>query len=234
MQIRRFSNPVSKDALLDYLCNPRSVMTDSEALESDIDLQEFSDSVDNLLSTTPNDAGNVQRAKWDQELVEPLHRAMKPLPLRDLADMRLWHWMCVGAFPQLVWRRWQGEIPNLDEFSMPKALAERFVGTNSLHGISRNALARLFWCGASLFTTEDQYSLAKSVIERQDLFQNIFERGFSLYQPAARACVRELRDSGEKQWRIAAVNLDHQLTTTTLEALDEEYIRSMLMSGTEG
>lgn len=179
--------------------------------------------------------GKKDRAWWDAELVEPIHNALKIIPRRIASDMRFWQWLCVSIFPEVVWGRWygpvpaQGDIPRVLEGK--SALRERFLGSASLRGISRNTFARLWWCGESLVSGDkpDDYSSARKVLEKQDLFQNIFEREFGLFGPAARACLRKYGDASEKEWRKGTALLNYYLSTIALETLNEEEIHRLLV-----
>ena len=171
----------------------------------------------------------AERSFWDARLVEPLHQALV-ISRRQAADMRLWHWLCISELQDIVWERWHGKIPgNLAE-ALTESLAGRFLGTATLNGVSRNALARLWWCGETLKTGDgaDPYLLARKALERQDLFQAIFEREFGLYPPAARACLKKYQDAPAKQFRRGTRMLNHYLTTIAIESLTESDILEIL------
>lgn len=171
----------------------------------------------------------AERATMDRELVEPLHSALRHVPRRLAADIRLWHWLCIAKFPEIVWYRWHGSVPQNPFLELlTPSLTERFLGSRTLRGVSRNTMARLWWCGEALFSDEDGYSLAREALSNQDFFQAIFERQFGLYPPAARACLSALRDASEGERREATRRLNHYLTTVTLETLTEEDIVALI------
>lgn len=216
--LNRYSRPVTRSELARVLEKPDSV--DTVPLERDADFTEVRRVIDGLLSQNAGD-----RTIWDQKLVEPLHRALRDLPIRIASDMRFWQWLCISQFQDFVRRRWGG-----DESGKPvsRSLAERFLGSPTLRGVSRNALARLWWCAHCLKTEEEGYGLAQTVLTRQDLFQAIFERRFCLYPPAAQACVRKYAQAGQDEWRRGTKFLNHYLTTIVVESLTENEIRSLL------
>lgn len=222
-QLRRYTAPVRPGDLAKLLAGETRAETE-DATVPPVDLA----SVEGLMR------GLIQRDEkvptWDAQLVEPFHRALVGLPRNLALDMRFWHWMTTTPLSELVWLRWYGRVPPPDEMStvLTPSLSERFLGGDSLHGVSRNALARLWWCGASLVTDDDEYALAQQVLQRQDLFQAIFERRLGLYPPAARACVRELFHASEDRWRRAIARLNHVITTISLETLTEDDITSLL------
>ena len=167
----------------------------------------------------------VAESAIDAELVEPVHRAL-PLSRREAADPRVWQWLCITQFQDLVWRRWAGETP------APEALREalkarmypRFLCKPTLNGISRNTLARLWWTAEQL----EDYELARKALSNQDMFQNIFERFFGIYPPAARACLDRFQGRKEVEIRTAAKWLQQCASTTVLESLDQPGIAAIL------
>lgn len=200
---------------------------ESEPVGAEADLAEVKDVFQGVLKKYP-EWRRIDRAVLDRELVEPLHRSLAHLPRRDALDMRLWHHLCTIELYDVVCFRWYGAAAVPPEAVEQRSLAERFLGAPTLRGVSRNALARLWWCGESLYTVDDGYRLAHEVLEKQDLFQAIFERDFGLYPPAARACVRYFRDSSESEWRAGTLRLNHYLTTITLETLSEDGVLGLL------
>ncbi|HYF80526.1 MAG TPA: DUF6339 family protein [Symbiobacteriaceae bacterium] len=175
-----------------------------------------------------------ERSVWDRELVQPLHQALRSISRRDASDMRFWHWMCVNQFPMFVWARWHGQVvapadaPGI--LGNQPALVERFLGTASLRGVSRNALARLWWCAETLSDGGRDYSLVREALINQDFFQAIFERKLGLYPATARVLLRVLRDAKEKQRRDVIKRLNHYFTTIVQESLEEEEIERLLTS----
>ncbi len=222
--LRRYQEPVSFGRLPGVLLQPWA--EPGEPVGFVAELGEVREYVSRMRRTDHPTV--LQRSAWDRELVAPLHRALLQLPRRDALDMRLWHWLCIAQFPDFVWMRWVGQVPEQPSRALTPAVSERFLGGQSLHGVSRNALARLYWCAEMLYSERDGYDLVHQVLSSQDFFQAIFEREFSLYPPAARACVRELAGASEDERREATRRLNHYLTTVVVEALREDEIRSLL------
>lgn len=212
--------------LPELLADPSLVSSEPVGISAD-----FSE-VGEVLSASVASPDRAGSAVLDGRLVEPLHRAMSDLPHRLATDMRFWHWLCVAQLQEVVWHRWHGVIPDSPAavLTANPALSDRFLGSNTLHGVSRNALARLWWCAESLRSDQDGYGLARQALAKQDLFQAIFERQFGLYPPAARACLRRFGggDVSEKEWRDGTRRLNHYLTTIVLESLSEEDILELL------
>lgn len=227
--LQRYVKPVSPERLPDMLKVPASLPVAPLGLAADL-------SVVRETFAQLSQAGSTERERsvWDRELVQPLHQALRTISRRDAADMRFWHWMCVNQFPMFVWARWYGQnVEPVDAASVlanQPALAERFLGTASLRGVSRNALARLWWCADTLSDGGRDYTLVREALLNQDFFQAIFERKLGLYPATARVLLRVLRDAGEKQRRDMIKRLNHYFTTIVQESLEEEDIERLLTS----
>lgn len=221
MELRRFIEPLRAARLEDVLLGA-SPPPPVESVNPQIDLSPLEAAVEDEVIRLRAAASKPQRALSDAALVEPVHETLRELSRRDAADMRAWHWLTTVAFPELVWRRWLGAPPALEELSATLAgqLPRRFLGNSNLSGTSRNTFARLWWLGEALGTDGD-YSIARSALEKQDLFQGVFERRMGLCPPLARACVTRLLAVPEARQRAVTQMVNHFATTTVLEILDD-------------
>jgi len=227
VELRRLTVPLTIRQLAAVLQDPSYIESEPLGLAADFD--EVRGVFDRFYSDNA-EASSAERARLDRELAVPVHRALAGLSRRTATDMQFWHWLCICLFREIVWYRWYGRIPTNFSGIISPSLAERFLGAPTLHGVSRNAFARLWWCAEALYTEEDGYDLVHIVLSSQDFFQAIFERELGLYVPAARACVRVLRDSSEDERRQATKELNHYFTTIVAEALSEEDIIHSLLS----
>ena len=227
VELRRFSIPLTIRQLAVALEDSSNIETESLGIVADF--KEVKTAFKDFRTANAG-ASSSERAKLDRELAMPLHKALAHLTRRASTDMHMWHWLCICEFKDVVWYRWYGNVPTDLSSTISTSLAERFLGTPTLHGISRNALARLWWCVESLYSESDGYELVNLALGNQDFFQAVFERGFSLYIPAARACLRTLRNASEDERREAVRELNHYFTTITAEALSEEDISQKLLS----
>jgi hypothetical protein len=221
VQLHRYPRPLGRGDLPAALRHPGVFCPEPLGIEADFD--QFCKEVESCYRDEPD------RAKWDARLVEPLHRALLHLSRRTTTDMGLWHWLCTAQFRDLVWRRWspENESASLPDQIQP-SVAQRFLGSSSLRGFSRNALSRLWWAAECLVDQNGNYLWAQRVFEKQDLFQAIFERRFGLYPPAARACVQKYWQAVERRWREGTQWLNHYLTTLVVESLTEDEILALL------
>jgi hypothetical protein len=225
IELRRFTNRLTPDDLPQALVNPG--LRETEGLGISVDLSGALHVVEQL-ATNSEPEGSRLLSSWDQDMVEPLHASFCGVPRRLLLDMHVWHWLCVVPFRTFVLRRWCAAttIDSPEELSASER--GRFLGSSSLNGVSRNALARLFWCGETLWSEDRGYELARKALERQDFFQAVFERRFGLYRPAARAAVLKLANTKEQVWRNSLKGLNFCLSTMVIEAMDEESITNLL------
>jgi hypothetical protein len=222
--LRRYKEPVTSGRLPGVILEPWGEPSEAVGFTAEFDeVRELVSKISFVENPTP-----LERTAWDREIVRPLHQALSGIPRRVALDMRLWHWLCAAQFPNFVWMRWLGGVPDHATRALTPSISERFLGGQSLHGVSRNALARLYWCAEILHSERDGYHLAYVILSSQDFFQAVFEREFSLYPPAARACVRELASASEDERREATRKLNHYLTTIVVETLREDEIRALI------
>ena len=216
--VLRFRDALTPTRLVDVLAG-QSIPT--ERLPSHIELSQLSEAI----ASIPEDMGG---SALDTHLVEPVHRSLSGLTHSEAADMRVWHWLCAAAFPDLVWRRWRPTgMPASHELSasLTDSMVRRFLGTPTLVGVSRNTLARLWWTAEHL---DGDYDLARRALARQDAFQAIFERLFGLYPPATRAAIQRFNGRSEAEVRRAARWLNYAAATAVLEGLGEAEIAAIL------
>ena len=227
IELQRFISPVDANRLPSTLRKPKD--EPSESLGIYVELDGVLMLQDQLVQEGPG-IGSAP-AEWDAPFARALHKAMKPVPRRFATDMRLWHWLCCLHLQDFVWLRWHGSKPensNLEAtLENSRAMVGHFGGAGSLHGVSRNAAARLYWCAESLWSPEEKYRWVDAVLSRQQSFTHIFERRLGLYQPAAIALLRSFEGKSEKDLQGAAKRLNHYATTVVLETLDEEDIASL-------
>jgi hypothetical protein len=226
VELRRFAIPITIRQLAVVLTDSNSIET--ESLGIPVDFDEVKTVFENFRDANPN-APLIVRAKLDRELAVPLHKALTHLTRRNATDMHMWHWLCTCELKDIVWYRWYGRIPTDPGEIISPSLAERFLGTPSLRGISHNALGRLWWCVETLYNESDEYDLVDVALSSQDFFTQMFDRKFSLYIPAGKAYIRTLRNASEDERRKAARELNHYFTTIAAEALSEEDITQKLL-----
>lgn len=170
-----------------------------------------------------------ERARWDRRMVAPVHIALSNLSEREAADMRLWHRLCTHEFAEFVWLRWHGMVPAdpANTLETHGSLQAHFLGRQSLVGVSRNALARLWWVGHALRDVTGGYELAEKAIGNQDLFVSVFERRLGLCTPVARAVISHASES-QRLWRRVTETLNHVFTTIAPECLPEETLARLV------
>ena len=73
-------------------------------LNYDVDFSEVDKEFNRYLYNT-----KIKQKDLDKFLVEPLHKALNHIPINKLLDMRVWHWLCVKRFPNVILARWVNE-----------------------------------------------------------------------------------------------------------------------------
>lgn len=221
-ELRRFSPPITVDRLIGVLVDPDSEPT------IPIDGSLKVDFTEPLELTRQMVEGGVEFPAWDAEIAIALHKALSAQPRRVLLDMGIWHWLATTAFREYVLARWCGGVIPTADTVLTSAEELHFLGRPTLNGVSRNAIARLYWGAASLYDVSDGYALVQTVFASQDFVTGLQERRFCLYPPAARACARELGGLGEGEIRAALRKLNYLASTITLELLSEDEIVGLL------
>lgn len=149
----------------------------------------------------------------DAKAAEPIRKYID-ITRREAARDGLWHWLAVAQFPNFVYYRWK-ESGNIEE----KFLA---AGTD----IYSNALHRLWW-GAELTKENGSYGRTEEMFEQGELANDILDRWFSRYTPAAHLSVGLL--SGEESDVISDLTTDfrNELSSYTLELMTDDEIEDL-------
>lgn len=149
----------------------------------------------------------------DARAAEPI-REYLDISRRDAARDGLWHWLAVANFPEFVYHRWR-ESGNVEE----KFLA---AGTD----IYSNAIHRLWW-GAELTRENGNYDRTEEMFEQGELANDVLDRWFARYTPAAKLSVDLL--SGSDSDVISDVTRDfrNELSSYTLELMEDDEIEAL-------
>ncbi|MFC2076819.1 DUF6339 family protein [candidate division KSB1 bacterium] len=228
--LHRYVYPLTVSNVAAVIKDTGSIST--EAMGIKVNFNKFRVKFKSLCGDGKSVLSDSHRAKWDQYLAEILYGCMSEVPLQIAYDMRLWHWLCTVELSDFVWSRWFGQIPDQPAkviLDTPRGFRERFVGSPTLHGVSRNALARLYWCARALYNKQEKHKYVRKAFQKQDLFQAIFERRLGLHTPAVRACLDVYLTEPEDVFRKGLKRLDHHLTTHALESMNIKDIKELIM-----
>lgn len=233
IQLHQYLLPIPLQRVPEVLADPSQQAT--ETMNAEIDVTECFAVVDRLRDSA--DAGERTRPGfWDAELAPVLHEALSPvLTRRQAADPRMWMWLSTAThLKEFVWLRWHGLVSSDPVTALSGSdAARRFHAANSLVGLARNGLARLYWTVETLADGADPQEaeeLTSQVLQNADLHLNIFERRLGLHPATARAAVRTLANLGEDGHRRALRRLNQLATTTVLERMSEAEVAELLRS----
>jgi uncharacterized protein DUF6339 len=165
-----------------------------------------------------------RRRDWDRAVAQPLRLAVASVPRRVLVDIRCWRFLAVVPLRPYVLQRWMPEW-NPESGALTTAQAQRFLGSQSNQGFSRNAIGRLWRVVDAL----DDPELIDLVLDDQSLFSTVFERDLGAHGPTARACVRVLAGRPDEEKLRATQELNMLAATVALEALDQKAIERHLL-----
>ena len=214
MQLERFLQPITPQQLAAVILEDKELPT-STVLELP-GLAELKEKLGSGEYSSSNDA----------EVGREIHMIFRDLDDRITTDAQMWQWLTTKQFKHYVRSRW-----NVDDEDMMKTSAQiRFLGGGSLAGISRNALARLYWAANTLWTEDNGYEYSDQVLGDQDLYAAIFERNLGLYPPLARELAKQCGTEPEAVHREWIKNVNHVLTTITMEALNEKQLAEFVKS----
>jgi hypothetical protein len=139
----------------------------------------------------------------DREIAPTVHRVLD-LTERQASQDGIWHYLTVVHFDDFVRYRWDSD------------LREKFLAGGE--DIYSNALHRLWWM-AEITREGDDYSRTRSMLEMQELANDVADRWFARYRPITHACVDELKPSVLNQFDPANSQIASDATTRLNEKL---------------
>jgi hypothetical protein len=217
MELERFIQPLTSQQL-------EAVVIRDEMLSTETVLElPGLDQLKEKLATGEYSSSN------DAEVGQEIHGVFKDLDDRTMTDTQMWQWLATTQFKHYVCSRWNIEDEDLTK---PSARAH-FLGGGALVGVSRNALARLYWAANTLWTKDDGYKYSDIVLGNQDLYSGIFERELGLHPPLARELAKQYgtgRKKSEAVHREWIKNVNHVLTTVAVEGFDEGQLAEFVKS----
>ena len=239
LELRRLRQPAT-------IASARSALVFQTGFESEnidsqpVDLSRFQSKIEEL----GRGGGGTFDTSTDAQLAQEIHAALNGLPRRVLTDPLMWQWLTLEVFPNYVRSRWFGdyELRQLRETDgagkalIPDSAVKRFLGNASMVGVSRNALARLFWGAEAAWfqaSGKDRYAEVDIVFASSDLFVGVFERVLGLREDTSLELIREIGALDQNVRRSILINLNLVLSTTCLEAMsleDFEHLVHQLIS----
>jgi len=226
--LQRLQCPINERALVDALRKADELPINE--LSSRIDLSELDQTIRSAI-----DAG-IRESALDTFLVEPLHRTLRGMDEALKTDMRIWHWLTVVRYPDLVWLRWRGSVPADPEegFMLGNGRrpvpAVRFLGTASINGHGRNTFARLFFAAERLIgRAGSDYDLVRRLFNSQELHLGLSDREYGLLPHVNRVLTRRLADLPDQQVRAGVRNLNALGGSICLDLLDEDGIERLML-----
>ncbi|WP_157572945.1 DUF6339 family protein [Halogranum rubrum] len=164
----------------------------------------------------------VDRAEIDAKMASEVRKHLD-LTREQAAHDGMWRYLAVVEFPEFVRHRW----PYPDKSSGRSFSAAQDKYLEGARDLYEQALVRLWWI-AELTREGDDYSRTRAALEKQELANDVFDRGYARYPPAVRAIVDELKDAKSPVVSKATTKLNHAFSTIRLESLEEEEIKEMV------
>lgn len=224
--LQRLQCPINESGLVDALRKADELPVIE--FSSRIDLSELDQTIRSAIDT------GIREAALDTFLVEPLHRTLRGMDEALKTDMRIWHWLTVVRYPELVWLRWRGSVPADPEEGFMvgnghrPVPAVRFLGTASINGHGRNTFARLFFAAERLIGVEGtDYDLVRRLFSSQELHLGLSDREYGLLPHVNRVLTRRLADLSDQQVRAGVRSLNAIGGSICLDLLEEEEIEQL-------
>lgn len=227
--LQRLQSPISEQGLVEALRQARDLP--GIALPWKVDLGLLDQAIREAI-----EAG-IRESALDTFLVEPLHRTLRGMQEALRTDMRIWHWLTVVRYPEIVWLRWRGSVPADPEEGFVvgngrrPVPAVRFLGTASINGHGRNTFARLFFAAERLIgSAGNDYDLVRRLFSSQELHLGLSDREYGLLPHVNRVLTRQLADLPDLQVRAGVRNLNALGGSICLDLLDEAEIEQLILS----
>lgn len=161
-------------------------------------------------------------ASIDAAMASEVRRHLQ-LTREQAAHDGLWRYLAVVELREFVRYRWPYPDPQTNR-SLSAAQAKYLEGARDLY---EHALVRLWWI-AELTRTGNNYSRTTKALKRQELANDLFDRGYARYPPAVRATIDVLADTNSQVVSRTTTKLNHALSTIRLEALNESELREIV------
>ena len=197
---------------------------ETESVDGGIDAVAYRNLVDVADAACIEERGGIAR---DAELARLIHLALSGLTRRELTDPRMWQWLTTVPFRQYVIARWAPECDLNPGAAGKSNIHQRFCGAESISGVARNALGRLFWVAEATSTSGD-YELTRRAFKNADLLVGVFERRLGLEPRLARTCIEKLEGVGEPIHRVALRILNYSLSTVVVEVLSDSEVDALV------
>lgn len=169
----------------------------------------------------------------DAEAAKRMHESLRQLTPVQASDERLWTFLChTEPFYGYVRARWLKEGGELKE----QVVGRRFFFQNKgIGGITRNALARLWWYGYLTHEdgAEDPYAYTKMLLEFQDTPVGLLERSLGKNPTVVKQISRYIHENA-KGWNDRShtiqgliKNINSAGGAVVLDALNEAYMHQL-------
>lgn len=197
--------------------DPELVETHTEPIDASGDLETLDEAVDDVIESTEEGAATIDRG-----LAPIVHQSL-PLTRRQASDAGVWHYLATVWRPDFVRHRWPWDVSTRTITSM----REKFLGAG--RDVYSNAFGRLWWTAELTYAPDtNDYDYTRAAFANQELVNDVVDRRFSRYRPAARASIGVLRDEPTEIVSTVLTDFNHALSTIRAETRSEEELREVL------
>ena len=180
-----------------------------------------------------------KRGKIDALVVRNIHQPLAGLTRQSAATPGFWNWLACGPGREFLWMRWTelSSAPSgVEEVEAEitrkgSAVDGRFrMNSSSLNGVSRHALARLWWLGETLGA---DYDSCGKILANQDIFQAIYERQIGFVPGLSRDLIDVFELGSDRapdgeSFRVVMKAINQLASVTRIENLDEPALHELV------
>jgi hypothetical protein len=137
------------------------------------------------------------------ENVKRVYNRLRFLTDSQASDERLWAALCLGPFYKYTKYRW-----GIKENCKASEIEQHFLfASGSRRGVTRNAVARLWWIGRLTYNEKDEYELTEFLCSNADFVIQVLERNTSNNPTILRAFLRAIIDAKKEGCQITQLRV---------------------------
>jgi hypothetical protein len=196
-----YKDRIASSEIIELLGNPQSRETIDTRCRAEI----------RKLATKMNRTRYLNPSELDSKLYMEVYNTFKHLSNHITNDIRFWQYLALNELKNFVEKRFdKGRVP-------------RYLGSQSMGGLSKNAISRLYRAGSQ----QGGDNVRSIIFSRQQIQQDLHERTFSLSQVVSKAFLKKAVDLNDDEITSYAVNIRKRSGTKLIFAMTEEDIEGI-------
>jgi len=194
----RYKERIANSEIIELLDDPKSRETVNTRCSAEI----------KKLATKMNRTRYLHPSELDSKLYMDVYNTFKHLPNHITNDIRFWQYLALNELRSFVEKRFD------------KGRTPRYLGSQSMGGLSKNAISRLYRTGSQ----QGGNDIRDAIFSRQQIQQDLHERTFSLSQLVSKAFLKKAIDLNDDEITSYAMNIRKRSGAKLIFAMTEEEI----------